>query len=213
MATRTARTVTIDAYTALEAAYDWFNTELFARALPSCLITLQRKARSRGYFANDRFEHRREGSTTDEIALNPDTFRGRSDKEILSTLVHEMVHCWQRHFGTVGRAGYHNKEWAEAMVRIGLMPSETGEAGGKTTGQSVTHYIMAGEAFDRAAEALLATGFQLRWQSYACDAEAAQRKAKSKTKFTCPGCGQNAWAKPDASLMCGDCEEVMEAEP
>ena len=93
------------------------------------------------------------------------------------------------------------------------MPSETGEAGGKTTGQSVTHYIMAGEAFDRAAEALLATGFQLRWQSYACDAEVAQRKAKSKTKFTCPGCGQNAWAKRDASLMCGDCEEVMEAEP
>jgi predicted SprT family Zn-dependent metalloprotease len=213
MAQRGTRSVTSDEYSAFEAAYDWFNAELFDRQLPACLITLQRKARSRGYFANDRFEHRAEGSTTDEIALNPDTFRGRSDKEILSTLVHEMVHCWQRHFGKVGRAGYHNKEWAEHMVLVGLMPTDTGEAGGHMTGQRVTHYIMDGGRFDRAAHALLATGFQLRWQSYACDAEAAQRKAKSKTKFTCPGCGQNAWAKPDASLMCGDCDEVMEAEP
>src|SRR5207248_9605496 len=84
-------------YRACEHAYDWFNAELFENALPPCLITLHRKARSRGYFANDRFEHRAGGSTTDEIALNPDTFRGRSDKEILSTLVHEMCHCWQRH--------------------------------------------------------------------------------------------------------------------
>ena len=28
-------------------------------------------------------------------------------------------------------------------------------------------------------------------------------KRASKTKFTCPECGQNAWAKPDALLLCG----------
>jgi predicted SprT family Zn-dependent metalloprotease len=212
MAKRGARTLTSDEYSAFEAAYDWFNAELFDRQLPPCLITLQRKVRSRGYFANDRFEHRAEGSTTDEIALNPDTFRGRSDKDILSTLVHEMVHCWQRHFGKVGRAGYHNKEWAAHMVLIGLMPTDTGEAGGKTTGQRMTHYIMAGEAFDRVADALLATGFQLNWQSHALHAAEAKRKAASKTKYTCPGCGQNAWAKPDASLVCGECGETMEGE-
>ena len=50
-------------YTAFEAAYDWFNAQLFENALPPCLITLQRKARSRGYFANDRFEHRGRGKT------------------------------------------------------------------------------------------------------------------------------------------------------
>jgi transcription elongation factor Elf1 len=37
----------------------------------------------------------------------------------------------------------------------------------------------------------------------------AQAKAKnaSKTKFTCPDCGQNAWAKPNALLICGSCYE------
>ena len=38
------------------------------------------------------------------------------------------------------------------------------------------------------------------------------KKNASKTKYTCPGCGRNAWAKPDVRLICGDCEEVMEAE-
>ena len=77
--------ITSGEYSAFDKAYEWFNTQLFENALPPCLITLQRKARSRGYFANDRFEHRAGGSTTDEIALNPDTFRGRSDKEILGS--------------------------------------------------------------------------------------------------------------------------------
>jgi hypothetical protein len=32
-----------------------------------------------------------------------------------------------------------------------------------------------------------------------------REKKASKTKFTCPECGQNAWAKPDALLICGEC--------
>ena len=53
--------------------------------------------------------------TTDEIALNPATFHDRTAEEILSTLVHEMVHLWQHHFGTPSRASYHNREWAAKM--------------------------------------------------------------------------------------------------
>jgi len=39
------------------------------------------------------------GEETDEIALNPSTFRSRSTEETLSTLVHEMCHLWQFHKG------------------------------------------------------------------------------------------------------------------
>jgi hypothetical protein len=209
---RGLRTITGGEYRAFEEAYEWFNGQLFAGSLPACLITLQRQARSRGYFANDRFEHRREGSTTHEIALNPDTFAGRSDKEILSTLVHEMVHCWQKQFGEVGRKGYHNKEWAAQMIVVGLMPSTTGEEGGKQTGQSVTHYIIAHGRFDQAADALLAQGFRLQWQSAAWGEERGKGKNASKTKYTCPACGLNAWAKPDVHLICGECGVDMEAE-
>ena len=47
------------------------------------------------------------------------------------------------------------------------------------------------------------------------DADARKkRKAKSasKTRYTCPSCDMNAWAKPGARLVCGECDEPMAAE-
>lgn len=152
-------------YAALEEAYDFFNQCLFNGQLPPCLMTLNRHRHARGYFAAERFGHREQEQRTDEIALNPDTFEQRTDLEILSTLVHEQCHLWQHHFGKTSRNGYHNKQWAEKMEAIGLMPSDTAAPGGKRTGQSVTHYLLPGGAFERAALELLAQQFKLSWQS------------------------------------------------
>jgi hypothetical protein len=44
------------------------------------------------------------------------------------------------------------------------------------------------------------------------DAEKRKKKTASKTKYTCPACSVNAWAKPQTALICGDCQEVMEAD-
>jgi predicted SprT family Zn-dependent metalloprotease len=203
--------LTRDEYGGFDRAYAWFNEKLFAQALPACLITLQRKANSHGYFVNDRFGHRRQPDHTDELALNPDTFASRSDKDILSTLVHEMCHCWQQHCGKPSRTGYHNREWAAKMVEVGLMPSDTGAEGEKQTGQHMTHYIVEGGPFDRGADALLKTAFRLNWQSAALG-EKPRPKGKNKVKYTCPTCGQNAWAKQEASLVCGECMARMEAQ-
>jgi SprT-like family len=198
-------------YDSFERAFDYFNAELFGGRLPLCLITLNRNPRTRGYFSPERFQSRLEEERTDEIALNPDGFEGRTDKSILSTLVHEMVHLWQQHFGEPSRSRYHNKEWAGFMEGVGLMPSTTGEPGGKRTGQSVTHYIIEGGPFDQAAERLLGGGFALTWQSRRNGGSDGKSK-KDKVKYTCPGCGVNAWGKPDLHLICGDCTQRMESE-
>ena len=42
--------------------------------------------------------------------------------------------------------------------------------------------------------------------------EQGRAKKSSKTKFTCPDCGQNAWAKPDALLICGECFDEGEGD-
>jgi hypothetical protein len=52
---------------------------------------------------------------------------------------------------------------------------------------------------------------QLHWQS-APEGKQAKAKKVSKTKFTCPECGQNAWAKPEALLSCGDCYDDGEGD-
>ena len=37
-------------------------------------------------------------------------------------------------------------------------------------------------------------------------------KAASKTRYTCPDCQTNAWAKPGVHLICGECEVRMQSE-
>ena len=146
--------------------------------------------------------------------MNPSHFKSRTDEQSLSTLAHEMAHLWQHHFGKPSRAGYHNKEWAEKMHMVGLVPSDTGQPGGKETGQQMTHYIAPGGPFQLAFADLDAEGFDALYVELWGDADARKkRKAKSasKTRYTCPSCGLHAWAKPGARLMCGECEILMEA--
>lgn len=153
---------TSDAYRELQAAYDFFNSALYDGMLPACLLTFQREKRSFGYFARNRFISAA-GNTTDEIAMNPAYFATGPVEEIMQTLVHEMAHLWQAHFGKPGRRGYHNKEWGDKMENIGLMPSSTGKPGGKKTGECMADYIIPGGRFDKKCAELLTQDFRITW--------------------------------------------------
>ena len=101
--------ITPTEYKAFQQAYDFFNKELFDRSLRPLLITLQRHARTRGYFSPDRFTGRNRKDTTHELALNPDGFTGQNDEQILSTLVYEMAHAWQQEHGKPSTRSYHDR--------------------------------------------------------------------------------------------------------
>lgn len=208
-------------YRSLDLAFEFFNQKLFDGKLPPALITLRNHARARGYFRSRAFQSRHDAeTTTDEIALCADTFHTRTDKDVLSTLLHEQCHLWQSRFGHMSRRGYHNIEWAAKMLEIGLHPSDTGLPGGKMTGQRMTHYIVEGGRFDLAATELIAGGWRLQWQEWTPPVAAAtllggiieQPTAKKLTrkKFVCAKCGLIAWAKFSARLTCGACAVGME---
>jgi hypothetical protein len=190
-------------YSGLQEAYDEFNKRLFDGALVDVFIVYQRHAHSRGYFAPDRYSGRVAKLGRHELALNPDHFVGRSDAEIASTLVHEMVHCWQQQHGKPASRGYHNKEWAAKMKEIGLWPSNTGGIGGKETGQQMSHYVIPDGRFSITFGVLAATGWKLNLESAHRPGPDGGRK--SKTKFTCSSCGQNVWGKPDLAVTCTPC--------
>ena len=154
---------TQQAYTELQAAFDHFNAKLFDGELPHCLITLQREKRTYGYFSAKRFVRRSDKQLTDEIAMNPAYFAVLPPLEIFQTLCHEMAHVWQAHFGKPGRRGYHNKEWAQKMESIGLMPSSTGAPGGAKTGEKMSDYAIEGGRFMAASNELLSRGFGISW--------------------------------------------------
>jgi hypothetical protein len=197
-------------YSGLQEAYDHFNRELFDGLLPNVFITYQRRANSLGYFGADRFAGRPSSYHTKmirmgrhELALNPDGFVGKSDREICSTLVHEQAHVWQYAKGTAPKRGYHDKEWAAKMKAIGLQPSSTGMADGRETGQRMSHYIIADGAFAQSFDRLAASNWKLNLES--AHRPGGQKGPSSKTKFTCPSCGQNVWGKPNAQVTCTPC--------
>jgi predicted SprT family Zn-dependent metalloprotease len=208
--------ITAAAYNSLQGAWDHFNAALWGGRLRDCLITLQRHKGAYGYFHARRFRAMDDaGEERAEIALNPASFEGQSPEEILSTLVHEMAHAWQEEHGKPSRAGYHNAEWVREMRRIGLTPISIGKPdGGNGTGQKVSHSIDADGAFKRACDAYLGGARPLFYQDQMEQPEAKKKRA-SKTKYTCPVCATNAWAKPETKLLCGeiDCNlAALEAE-
>jgi len=201
---------TQETYDALQIAFDYFNDRLFNDGLPNCVITLKRHGRSHGFFSGSRFT-RRDGQECDEIALNSVSFQDRSIAETLSTLVHEMVHLWQHHHGQPGRGGYHNRQWANRMKQLGLHPSDTGQVGGKETGDRMSHYIVDDGLFAKAMIVLDRRGFAIPW----AEIPAAQQnggsrelsvdgppKSGERVKYVCPECELADWAKHDAAIAC-----------
>lgn len=231
--------ITTVQFKTLDDLYKFYNDSIFNGELAECIVNMSRHGGAYGFFAANRW---RSNQTTDkravvhEISINPD-YMNRTDKEWHSTLVHEMCHLWQEDHGKPSRNGYHNKEWANKMIEVGLMPSDTGEVGGKMTGQSVTHYVIEGGIFDRVFNTLkledlealrlkyrptfAAMSFKPGTRSEGEDEKEGEgeggkdpkkkRRQGVKIKYTCP-CGNNVWGRPDLRLRCNVCEKDFEAE-
>lgn len=190
---------TMEVYGPLQAAFDFYNSKLFANKLPPCMITLNRRGDGYGYFHANQFKSS-DGAAC-EISMNANHLTNRPIKEVLGTLAHEMCHLAEEVDGTAPRQCYHNKRFSQLMERIGLITSDTGKPGGRRTGQSMSHYIQDGGLFEKVTDELLAGGFELRWSAVELGAERSSAGSKkNKQKYQC-GCGCNIWAAPGLTMI------------
>ncbi|OQY43808.1 MAG: hypothetical protein B6242_14005 [Anaerolineaceae bacterium 4572_78] len=144
---------TEEQYTAYQYCFDYLNEQLFDKQLPACMLTFTANGkRSDGYFSGKSWV--KEGEAIHEISLNPEYVKKHSLKETLVLLAHQMVHLWQYENDRPSKQGYHNREWAGRMKAIGLIPSSTGEDGGKETGRQMSQYVKKGGRFEVAYEAM-----------------------------------------------------------
>ncbi len=227
---------TVEVHNQFEEAFDYANLKLFYTQfgvhLPHVIFSTPRSVRFMGYFIRNLWNKETETSTkASEIALNPLFFN--DPLETCKTLVHEMMHLAQAEhweiFGKPGKNGFHNKSFAQAMIKIGLMPSSTGLEGGAMTGVRMSEYIIPGGPFDIAFKEYLSKNDKFVWSihlnaSSAADAQSEgnssihdtdtirDRKRRSKTKYTCSVCELSAWAKPAVHLVCGKCSIRMMEE-
>ena len=198
----TTNGVTKKQFNTLEDIFNFYNEALFSNELPPCLVNLSRHKGAHGFFAPERWQDGETGLAVHEISLNPDTMT-RPAKDWQSTLVHEMVHLWQAVCGKPSRRAYHNRQWANKMKTVGLMPTDTGAPGGKTTGQKMTHYIIEGGPFAVAFD-LVGDLDNLQLPYLPTPLGDYESKAANKVKYECP-CGCSVWGKPGLLLHCNNC--------
>lgn len=206
----------------LQEAFDHLNVRLFATqrggTLPDVVMLLARKAKAAGYFIPNRWHGQGTNERRHELALNPDHIRRVAEdanaerqrdgiKMVLSTIAHEMCHLWQweRGMEKPSRPAYHNEEFARIMERCGLITSTDGTPSGARVGQRMTHRIVDGGTFDRAADDLLSRGFNFSLASFPMSAVRQGARQGVKQKYHCVACSLQVWGRPGVAdlLHCG----------
>ena len=86
-----------------------------------------------------------------------------------------------------------------------IVPSDTGEPGGKRTGQRVSHHVAPGGRFEASFDGM-PPEYLLPWTSGSAPSGPEKPKSgRDKVRYRCPGCGTNVWGKPGLLVDCGVC--------
>jgi len=136
-----------------------------------------------------------------EISMNPSKMKGYSHEEIMATFVHELCHFWQDLHGSPGKKGYHNQEWANKMLEVGLKPINN--KNGKQTGMSMHHSIIEDGRFAKLVKDL-PDNLKLPFLGLATGKSAVKNGYK---KWMCPFCNQICRAKETSQIACVPCTE------
>ena len=164
-------------HTLLQVAFKHFNKTLFDSCLPSMLFSEHKEKGMMAYFSPDRWTSGR-GKNHHEIAINLEYICHSTLLDLMQLLVHEMVHCWQYECGEPSKKHhvYHDKEWSDKMLSIGLIPTATGKPKGKKTGQHMSDYPEAGGLFIETCVVLLDDKtFTQPWRNRMADLQQAKK--------------------------------------
>ncbi|PWN60038.1 SprT-like domain-containing protein [Chryseobacterium oncorhynchi] len=215
-------------YNLFNYLFEFYNVNLFQGNLTYPMIVITRNKNVFGHYSFKRWVDSTSTENVDEIAINPLWFHKYPLTEICQTIVHEMCHQWQYHFGSPSRTGYHNKEWADKMIEIGLMPSSTGKEGGKVVGQKMADYPIVSGRFSILTQSLMNENIfsDLYYEANSIVGRTVEMvnglmvssegevvgTNKMKIKYSCKICNVNVWAKPDVHLICGECKSKFEQQ-
>jgi hypothetical protein len=206
----------------LSGAFDFLNEKIFDGALsrPMLIFTRSKKVTG-GYFAPEKWSNG-DGKMVHELSVNANLMEQGDEIHLFGIIVHEMTHQWQHEFGKPGRGGYHNREWADKCLEIGLQPKSAADPECQTGDAINTTLIEGGKAMVSIAH--LPDELTIPWYAVSMDdpdempepggkgekspeAPMPEPKAGKRTKYTCPACGDNLWGKSGIQAQCLKCNK------
>lgn len=182
-------------------AFDFFNARLFGDRLPQPMLGFTSRKMVHGLFISNAWRDRKTGAYVHEIKLNPADLASRTSRQIASTLVHEMCHEDQELNGKPGRKGYHNRQFAQMMLALGLQCTDDGTPEGKQTGTRITHVILDDGPFAKVFEDMPEDLF-LPFYANAGSGAKKPKPPRSKFKYTTDTSDVAFWGKPGIYAVC-----------
>lgn len=199
----------------LENAFDVLNERYFEGALQKIAITIQSTPRAHGHFTPwDSWSDG--GDMIKEINIGAESLK-RTVPEIISTLLHEMVHyyCCVNKIKDTSRSGtYHNKRFKTECEKRGLLISRAPGIGYSMTMPSAEIIaLVLSEGWDNEL-GLYRTKFKPSQSiSKGSGGEEDQdkdrvRKSSSTRKYICPQCGLSVRAIKVVKIACIECDNI-----
>ena len=203
--------------TALEAGFDWMNDHFYNGELERPVIVLAegQKARAMGWFTYYRPWHLRDTEVTACELMVASDYLDRSFEEIVDTLAHEMVHCYNfaHEIKDCARSGSrHNKLFKQTAEEHGMhwKKPETDDDKADYKRVGYARVTLNDDVKEEVYEALKPLREAL--VIYRDKRKAGDKVAKKKSgviKYMCPCCGNSVRATKEVNIRCSDCDEPM----
>lgn len=185
----------------LETIFDKLNGIYFNNSLPKAVITVQSTPSTYGHCSTKKIWET-DSTVMYEINLGAE-FINRPIQNTAVTLCHEMIHlyCLENDIADTSQKGrYHNKNFKnEAEARDLVLTYDRANGYSKTEPSEVFTNKLAEAGID----------MTIKLARITLNKPKTQRKKQNK--YVCPICGQTVKTTTELNLICGNCEEPMEA--
>ena len=198
----------------LNKIFDLLNETFFENELSRPTITIQSTPRAYGHFSlrEDTWVSKLGG--THEINIGAGTL-SRPIEEVVSTLLHEMVHYYNYERGVqdCSRGNtYHNRKFKEEAERRGLLVEHSDKYGWSHTSPSdlLLDFVLENDLSDILINRNEFSGFQMGGTgTHSGTPITPTAKKSSSRKYICPCCGMSVRATRSVNIGCLDCSVPM----
>lgn len=198
----------------LNKIFDLLNETFFENELSRPTITIQSTPRAYGHFSlrEDTWVSKLGG--THEINIGAGTL-ARPIEEVVSTLLHEMVHYYnyERGIQDCSRGNtYHNRKFREEAERRGLIVEYSDKYGWSHTSPSdlLLDFVLENDLSDILINRNEFSGFQMGGTgTHSGTPITPTAKKSSSRKYICPCCGTSIRATKKVNIGCLDCGVPM----
>lgn len=202
----------------LEKLFRMLNEDMFGGQLEQPIITIQSTPRAYGHYSVSPIWTVNGEELRHEINIGAGSLANRPIEEVVSTLLHEMVHYYDDcvlHVVDCSNGGhYHNAKFKATAESVGLIVTKSDKYGWAHTApsDSLIEWILDHDIEEIRINRNESTGIRITGGNNAANGGVSVTTTTTKPhnyRYECPCCHAVARSGKPLRLICADCMELM----